>query len=259
MNFYGKVAVITGGSSGIGKSTALELARENCKVIIIGKTKEKVQSTLDELKSISENNSGYVCDISEEKKIKYVIDEIIKKYDKIDFLINNAGFSNYKEFADQSTQEIIDIINTNLLGVIFFCKYVIPYMEKQGYGHILNVASVAGRIGFPKLSVYCASKFGVVGFTESIYYELKKKNINVSLICPGAVNTDFYRDESFKSFPHNKRHKRVLEPTEVAKEIKKAIINKKFEIIIPRLFRLKLLFKDILKPIAMKYIEKLPR
>ena len=259
MNFYGKVAVITGGSSGIGKSTAIELLKENCKVIIIGKTKSKVLDTLNELKKISKECSAYVCDVSDEKKVKFVIDDIIKKYDRLDFLINNAGFSNYKEFSEQTSEEIRDIIYTNLFGTIFFCKYVIPYMEKRGGGHILNVASVAGRIGFPKLNVYCASKFGVVGFTESLYYELKEKNINVSLICPGAVNTDFYRDESFKKFPHDKRHKKVLEPVDVAIEIKKTIRNKNFEVIIPRLFKYKIMLKDVLKPFVMWYINRLPK
>ena len=259
MDFYSKVVVITGGSSGIGKATALELVKENCKVIIIGKTKDKVQNTLNELKTISKECSGYVCDINDEKKIKYIVEEIIKKYNKIDFLINNAGFSNYKQFTEQSSEEIRDIINTNLLGTIFFCKYSVPYMEKQGYGHILNVASIAGRIGFPKLSIYCASKFGVVGFSECLYYELKKKNINVSLICPGAVDTDFYRDESFKQFPHDERHKKILNPIDVAKEIKKTMINKKFEVIIPKLFRYKIMFKDIFRRFVMSYISRMPR
>lgn len=258
MNFN-KVAIITGGSSGIGKCLAKELLKDNYKVIIIGKTKSKVQETIKELKDISENCSGFVCDINDEKRVKYLVNEILKENRKIDLLVNNAGFSYYNEFTELSEDEIKEIISTNLLGTMYFCKFIIPYMEEQRYGHIVNVASVAGRVGFPKLSVYCAAKFGIVGFSESLYYEMKKKNINVTLICPGAVNTDFYRDESFKKFPHTQRHKKVMSPEYVAKEIKKAIDQNKFEVILPKLFRFKILFKDIFKKFTMWYISRLPR
>jgi len=183
----------------------------------------------------------------------------LKENHKVDLLVNNAGFSYYKEFDELSEEEIKEIVSTNLLGTMYFCKFIIPYMEKQGYGHIVNVASVAGRIGLPKLSVYCASKFGIVGFTESLYYEMKKKNIYVTLVCPGAVDTNFYRDESFKKFPHAQRHKKVMSPEYVAKEIKKAIDNKRFELILPKLFRFKIMFKDVLKRFAMWYVSRLPR
>lgn len=259
MVFNGKIAIITGGSSGIGKELAKELLKDNYRVLIIGKTKNHVQETLNELKEISGNCSGFVCDINDEKRVKYLVNEILKENHKVDLLVNNAGFSYYKEFIELSEDEIKEIINTNLLGTMYFCKFIIPYMEKQGYGHIVNVASVAGRIGFPKLSVYCAAKFGVVGFSESLYYEMKKKNINVTLVCPGAVDTGFYRDESFQKFPHTERHKKVMSPEYVAKEIKKAIDNKKFELILPKLFRFKIMFKDVLKRFAMKYVSRLPR
>ncbi len=254
-----KIAIITGGSSGIGKCLAKELLRDGYKVLIIGKTKAKVLSALDELRKISNNCSGFVCDITDEKRVKYLVNEIAKENHKIDLLVNNAGFSYYKEFAELSEEEIKEIVNTNLLGTMYFCKFVIPFMEKQGHGHIVNVASVAGRIGFPKLSVYCAAKFGVVGFSESLYYEMKKKNINVTLVCPGAVDTDFYRDESFKRFPHTERHKKVMSPEYVAKEIKKAIDEKRFEVILPKLFKFKIIFKDVLKRFAMWYVSRLPR
>lgn len=257
MNF--KVAIVTGGSSGIGKELAKELLKDNYKVLIIGKTKSKVQDALNELKKISDNCSGFVCDINDEKRVKYLINEIIKENHKIDLLVNNAGFSYYKEFTDLTEEEIKEIVSTNLLGTIYFCKFVIPAMEKQGHGHIVNVASVAGRIGFPKLSVYCASKFGVAGFSESLYYEMREKNINVTLVCPGAVDTDFYRDESFKQFPHTERHKKVMSPEYVAKEIKKAIDEKRFELILPKLFRFKIMFKDVLKKFAMRYVSRLPK
>jgi len=260
MQFKGKVALITGGSSGIGKEVAKELLKEGCRVLIIGKTKSKVQGTLKELKSISDNCSGYVCDINDEKRVKYLVNDVLKENKfQIDILINCAGFSYYKEFTELEDEEIKEIVSTNLLGTLYFCKYIIPFMEKQGNGHIVNVASVAGRIGFPKMSVYCASKFGVVGFSECLYYELKKKGINVTLICPGAVNTDFYRDESFKRFPHTERHKKVMTPEYVAKQIKKAIENNEFEVILPKLFKYKIMFKDVLKKFAMRYISKLPR
>ncbi len=257
MDFKDKVVVITGGSSGVGKSIALQLIKEKCKVIIIGKTKEKVSDTLKELKTISEECSGYVCNINDWKKIKYLIEQIVKKYNKIDFLINNAGYSNYKNFTEQSIDEITDLINTNLLGTIYFCKFSIPYINNNG--HIINIASIAGKIGFPKFSIYCASKFGIIGFSESLYYELKEKSIKVSVICPGAIDTDFYRDKSFESFPHNKRHKKMLKPEDVAKIVKKTLINEKFETIIPRNYKFKILLKEVFKPVIMWYISRLPK
>ncbi|MBI2672202.1 SDR family oxidoreductase [Candidatus Woesearchaeota archaeon] len=259
MDFSEKVVVITGGNSGIGKSTAIEFAKKKASVVIIGKDRDKLLKTLEELKRYNEKCGSVVCDIRDRINIKSCINMILGKYGSVDILINNAGIAMYEEFDKEIPENITNMVNTNFLGTIYFCKYVIPIMKEQKSGHIINVSSIAGKIGFPNVAVYAATKGAIYSFTEVLYYELKNHGIKVSVICPGATKTNLFDHESWKKFPHEKRHKHAQEPIEVAREIIKCAENYKFEVIVPHHYIWKIKALHLFRDAIMKKIEKLPK
>ncbi len=259
MNFKDKIIVITGASSGIGKSLAINLAKLGSTLALISRSEEKLKSTLDEISHHSPNSKYFICDIKNLNQVKKTFQKIISNFKRIDTLINNAGIGYYKPFQDSTQEEIQDQIDTNLYGTINCIKSTLPQMIKQNSGQIINISSVSGKSGFPNIAAYSASKHAIVGLTESLYYELKDHNIKISLICPAAVSTNFYSNETWKKFPHKQRHKNLLSPNQVSKEIIKAIQKNKFETIISLRSKIIILLKNLLPKLYMKKVSKLPR
>ncbi len=247
MDFKDKVVVITGGSSGIGKATASLFIKNNSKVIILARNKENLEKTAKEL-----NCDFYQCDVSNYKQVKNVFNKIKEHYKRIDILINNAGFGIHKNFLDQTIKEIEEQMKVNYFGTVYCIKESINAMEKNS--HIVNVSSIVGLTGFPKISAYAAAKFALIGLSESLYYDLKNKGINISVICPGKTRTNFFNHESYKE---DKQVINMMEPEYVAKYILKAIEKNKFETILPKKYNIIMKGKVFLKPVYMKLVRKL--
>lgn len=182
MELKNKVAVVTGGSRGIGKATAEALLKEGCTVIICSKNPESLKKAEKELKVFG-NVKAYQCDLADPESIK----KFAAKLGKIDILVNNAGVAFYKKFSENTKDEIIETINVNVRGLILMAHCLAPKMEKDFI--IINISSDAGKHGYPNMAAYCASKFAVVGFTEALAGEVGNK---VVAICPGGVDTDMY-------------------------------------------------------------------
>ncbi|MBI4154567.1 SDR family NAD(P)-dependent oxidoreductase [Candidatus Woesearchaeota archaeon] len=259
MDFKDRVAVITGGSSGIGKAIAVDLAKEGATVILIARNKDKLKVTLEEIKKYSPNSIAASCDVTDTKKVANLVKVVNENFNAIDILINSAGFGLNGSFIENNIQGIRDQIEVNFFGTVNFCKEVSEVMVKQHSGYIVNISSVAGRVGFPNLSGYCASKFAVYGFSEVLYHELKPHNIKVSIVLPIATETNFFNNPSWDSFPHEERHKNILKPEEVSKAVLIGMKKENFEIVVPSKYKLKLIGKAILLPWALKYIQKLPK
>jgi len=230
-----KVVVITGATSGLGKELALLIAKQGAKVIITGRDKKRLQQVLTQLELISAGHDGYVMDVQHDDSVNEVFDTILHKYDKIDILINNAG---YGVFATIDQLDMVDyqtMINTNYLGLIRCTKAVLPVMKKQKAGHIVNIASLAGLIGNAKSTSYAATKHAVLGFTNSLRMELRGTGITVSAVNPGPIKTPFF-DIADKEGTYVKNIDfMMLNPNKVAQKIIKLIHNKKAEINIPAL------------------------
>ncbi len=184
MDLKNKVAIVTGGSRGIGFATASALAMHGCKVAICGKNEKNLSKAK---KEIGKGVLAFNCDMRDQKDIEKFAAAVAKTLGKIDILVNNAGMAYYKMLGDASEKEISDMIDTNLKGLIFMTKAAVPHMAKDGL--IINIASGAGKHGYPGLAAYCATKFGVLGFTEAMAGEIKQK---ILAVCPGAVDTDMY-------------------------------------------------------------------
>ena len=223
-------AIVTGSTRGIGKETALLLLKNGMNVIISSRNQENIDNIIQKVSvkfpSKKENILGLKCDVSNYSDIKFLVGEAIKRFGKIDILVNNAGIVYFKSLIDTTEEEWDRTIDINLEGVFLFTKEVLPHMiENKAGGIIVNVSSGAGKYGFPNLSSYCASKFGIIGLTESIAKEVDKFNIKVMTICPGRVDTKMMEDIIKEGF--NKSNANLMEPEEVAKKIYDMIFNQK--------------------------------
>jgi len=188
MSLKNKIAVITGGSRGIGKATAIALANEGCKIVICSKNVNNLTKARKELEEMGADVLAVTCDLTKLEDIKKFADAVKKKFGKIDILVNNAGVAYYKNLIENKEEEINELLDVNVRGLILTTKYFLPLMNKNGT--IINISSGAGKSGYGGLAVYCASKFAVIGFTESLAQELK--GVKVISLCPGGVDTDMY-------------------------------------------------------------------
>ena len=215
-------AIITGSTKGIGKSTAIVLARNGFNVVICSRNQKQVEQTVNEINLLANNKGlaiGYKCDTSKSSDVEYLVKLAIDKFRKIDVLINNAGIAFYKNMIDTAFDEWSNTININLNGCFLFCKYVLPTMIKNNVGTIINISSGAGKVGFPKLSAYCASKFGIMGFSESISKEVVSTNIRVMVLCPGEINTNMLKDIVNAGFQLSSAKENLYQPEDVANKI----------------------------------------
>lgn len=189
-----KTAVITGGAMGMGKSLALSLLREKCKVALVDVNEPALEKTVEELKAWGPCG-GYVCDISDRKAVYELAGKIEGDLGPVSLLVNNAGIVGAGSVIEMADETIEKILSINLTAQFWTTRAFLPSLIKQPEGHIVNFASAGGILAIPWISVYCASKFGVVGFTDALRQEMKKQkfNIGVTMVCPNTVNTGMFQ------------------------------------------------------------------
>jgi NAD(P)-dependent dehydrogenase (short-subunit alcohol dehydrogenase family) len=186
MKINKKVIVITGGNSGLGKATAKILSGKN-KVVILGRNEKEVLKTSKELKC-----DGIICDITDAEQVKNVFSQIIKKYKKVDCLINCAGVWIKGPIGENNPEEIKNAVLVNTLGTMLTVNALVPQLKKQKYGRIINISSRAGLNPRSERSVYNASKWAVTGFTKCLQLELAPFGISVVGFYPGFIHTDLF-------------------------------------------------------------------
>jgi short-subunit dehydrogenase len=182
-----KVVLITGASSGIGKETAKLFQSKNWKVAATMRSPEKAE----ELQRIADVECFHL-DVTQVESIKSAIASTLEKFGRIDVIVNNAGYGLTGAFEAATSEQIERQFHTNVFGVMNVCREILPYFREQKRGHIVNVASIGGRVTFPFYSLYNSTKWAVEGFSESLQYELEQFNIRVKIIEPGPIKTDFY-------------------------------------------------------------------
>lgn len=187
---HGKIALITGASKGIGKDIAMGLSSLGYTSILIGRNENDLMQVAKEIYAKGYPKPVfYVQDITYKKHVKIMIEDILSVYGRIDILVNNAGIHRMGTL-DLSAEDFRDLLDTNITGHFLVTKAVVPVMKKQGSGYIFNVASRSAKVGFAGTGGYCASKFGLLGLSESLYRELIPQGIKVTALCPAWVNTD---------------------------------------------------------------------
>ncbi|MBU1821716.1 MAG: SDR family oxidoreductase [Bacteroidetes bacterium] len=192
-DFKGKVALVTGGSFGIGRATAVAFAARGANVVVADWIEDEDEHTLKQIKEANPAVEAIFvkCDVSDGKQVENMIDQTIQKFGRLDFAFNNAGIEGTQAMTQDCTEENWDkTIGINLKGVFLCMKYQLPHLLKSGSGSIVNCASVAGLIGFPGLPAYVASKHAVVGLTKSVALETAKQGVRINAVCPGVIHTD---------------------------------------------------------------------
>jgi len=188
------VAIITGASSGIGRATALALAGRGVRLALLARTESDLRAVAEEARAGGASDAIYfICDARDESAVIGAVAGTLDRFARIDILINSAGLSLNGEVDGYSLDDWRTVIDTNLTGTFLSCRAVAPVMKRQGGGQTINISSGAGRNGIKEMSAYCASKFGVIGFSESFALEVRNQNIRVSVLLPGSVATDFSR------------------------------------------------------------------
>jgi 3-oxoacyl-[acyl-carrier protein] reductase len=194
MKLKSKKAIVTGGSRGLGKATALAFAKEGIDVAITGRNEEKLKETVSEIKALGVNATYEVFDVSNFEAVKVGIKNIIKTLGTVDILVNNAGIAAFGTLNDMDSKLWEDIIKTNVLGMYYVTKEVLPYLIEKNEGDIINVSSTAGLNGNASTSAYSASKFAVIGLSQSLMKEVRKNNIRVNTLTPSTIATDMALD-----------------------------------------------------------------
>ena len=212
-----KTAIVTGASSGIGRATALVLARLGANIVVTARREHRLRSLVDEIETIGSRAVLHVGDATRDFTARQTIALAVAEFGHLDILINNAGAGNYKNLVDTTEQDYNDLMDTNMKSSFLFSRHAAPPMIEQASGTILFISSVAGLQGVAGESVYCAAKFAQVGFAQSLDAELRKHNIKVGVICPGGTKTEFAvgRGRTEESV----RGSRMMQPEEVADAI----------------------------------------
>lgn len=202
MEFTNQIVLITGASNGIGKQLAVDLAKRRAVVIGCGRSIERLKEVLKEVRQTSPESLMMGCDVSDPEQVHDMIDKVLADYGRVDILINNAGIGMRKPFYETDLATIEAIMRVNYFGAVYCAHELLPSMIAHHSGHIVNISSVAGKIGTLNMAAYSASKFAMNGWSESLYHELKPLGVKVSLVCPGPVHTGFassFRDSQPQS------------------------------------------------------------
>jgi short-subunit dehydrogenase len=202
--FKDKVVIVTGASSGIGRSCVYQLAQKGAKLVLVSRNQERMEQIKKDLDKI--DIQIVVADVSNNEQVEHMVQAVIDRHKTIDILINNAGIGMHGSIVTTPLSTFQKVVDVNLFGVLYCIRAVYPHMKEKSQGFIVNVSSVAGFKGFYDSGLYSATKFAVSGLTESLSMEAENDNIKVMLVCPGMTNTEFEKNLIYNDVKsHTKR------------------------------------------------------
>ena len=232
----GKLAVVTGASSGIGEALARALAREGSKVALVARRRDRIESIASELTEAGHAARAFVCDIREPDQIASTAMEIRTEWGEIDLLINSAGYARHILFVDHDSADIQEMMLTNYMGTVHWIKQVLPAMRERRSGHIVNLSSFAGKIGQADEVAYSASKFAVTGLSAGLAQELAPMGIGVLCVYPTLVRTEMFTPEVMARMPDAAGT--FIEADDFARRTLRALAKGSSEAVIPSRMKL---------------------
>jgi uncharacterized protein len=231
----GKNIVITGASGGIGAEIAKLCAASGANLVLIARSIEKLKQLQTELQQKHQVRvEVYQLDVSNTEKVKEVFTAVFSEIGEVDILVNNAGFGIFREAHAATMDEIKGMFDVNVIGLMACTSMVLPKMRERRSGHIINIASQAGKIATPKSSVYSATKHAVLGYTNSLRMELSDYNVLVTSVNPGPIATNFFNIADEKGTYVNNVKRFMLQPDYVARKVVDSMLTKTREINLPR-------------------------
>ena len=189
-----QVAIVTGASQGLGKTCAMELARNGARVACLARNADKLAETVAAIEEAGGQASAFSVDVTDRESVDQTVDQIAEEWGSVDILVNNAGITRDALLPRMSDEDFDDVINTNLRGAFLFMRAVSKHMMSARYGRIINMSSVSGLIGNIGQTNYSASKAGLIGMTRSFSREISRRNVTVNCVAPGFIETDMTDD-----------------------------------------------------------------
>jgi short-subunit dehydrogenase len=244
MQVKGSVILITGASSGIGKDLALRMAEEGARTVLVARRSDLLEAVSEQCNKHAPS-LALTCDVRERGQVEATVAEAQRRMDApIDILVNNAGYSRWTLAKDAPVEEFEDLMRTNYFGMVYFIKAVLPSMLERRRGHLVNVASIAGKMGVGHHTHYSATKFAMVGFSEALWFELRDTGVGITVVYPGVIDTPLFEDKSFADFPAANRA-RMIPVRPLTEAILRAIETNRFEVTVPRYMGLGTIIRHI--------------
>ncbi|HEX6085633.1 MAG TPA: SDR family NAD(P)-dependent oxidoreductase [Thermoanaerobaculia bacterium] len=246
MDLKNKTVVITGASSGIGRATALEMARRGANVVLAARRAVRLEEVASQCRALGVRALPVATDVTKPEECR----RLIETAGDVDVLVNNAGFAVLGALPDADPATLREMMDTNYFGAVHCTQAVLPRMLARRGGTIVNVASITGLMGFARMTGYCATKFALVGFTEGLRDEVLGSGVNVALVCPGTTDTEFFVRAEKGTMPGASRLMMAVKPERVARAVCDAAEDGGYRRILPALAAIYMRFKEVTPRLA---------
>ena len=255
-DFRDRVAVVTGASSGIGAQLARDLAGRGAHVALLARRLDRLEALADELGRTGITALPVVCDVADRTSVENAIATVLRQLGHIDVPVNSAGYATHVLFKDQDVGDMERMVRTNVLGVVYTIKAVLPAMRARKQGWIVNLSSVAGKLGQPDEAVYSATKFAVAGLSEGLSYELTPLGIHVMTVYPALVRTEMFTDGVMDRMPTRAKQS-FMEAPAFTREVLRALGQGAFEVTVPSYVKLGYLVRAIFPALHRRITARL--